>query len=104
MSSKKGLKFTIEALEDEIEDLEGEVIDKQRQIVDLLRENDRLTLKYEPYKTPRKWKIPGTDKAGSLSFDFWPPSDWFRLKLDRWTPGMYFQITVGPLRFDFYQS
>jgi hypothetical protein len=42
--------------------------------------------------------------AGALSFDYWPPSDWVRLKLDKWKPGNQFQICVGPIRFDFWED
>ena len=37
---------------------------------------------------------------GSVSFDFWPLRDWLRLSLYRYRPGRYFQVCVGPFRFD----
>ena len=37
-------------------------------------------------------------KAGTLSFDYWPIADWFRLEAYRYDQGRSFQITVGPLR------
>lgn len=40
--------------------------------------------------------------AGSLSFDFWPPSDWARFGVTNWNPGKYFQLYIGPIRLDIY--
>lgn len=48
--------------------------------------------------TPRK------KYAGCLTLDFWPLSDWFRLKLYRWNPGKAFQLCIGPIRMEFFQS
>lgn len=42
--------------------------------------------------------------CGVLSFDFWPLTDWLRLKLYRWSPGKAFQACVGPVRFDFFEG
>lgn len=53
--------------------------------------------------TPEPKKIRKTH-AGVLSFDFWPASDWFRFNLYRWNPGKAFQLTIGPVRFDWFES
>jgi len=50
------LGYTIEALEDEVDALTATVEEKQRRIVELITENDRLTLRYEPYEPPQARK------------------------------------------------
>lgn len=50
-------------------------------------------------RTKRKYK-----KAGSVSFDFFPLSDWYRLSYNKWNPGMYTQLCVGPLRIDWFAA
>jgi len=47
-----GLQYDLEALNDEVEHLSEVIASKQARIVELIRENDRLTLAYEPYRPP----------------------------------------------------
>lgn len=140
--------YTIDALTNEVEYLEEVLRDKHSRLLAFIQENDRLTLRYEPY-------IPGSDedhgkdfyglieeneqlreslkqlkesltqlqrsrcceidekkpvkksrkpKAGVVSIDFWPPSDWFRLSLDKWSPGQYAQLCIGPIRIDWFAA
>lgn len=42
--------------------------------------------------------------AADAAFDFWPLSDWFRLSVKRYRPGQYFQVCIGPIRFEFYAA
>ena len=166
---KKPLKEQIEALESEIEDLKEMARIKQERMWEIIQENDRLTLKYEPYRPPgdeheetsfydlieendtltknildkievikevekeneglhrtvetmrsqnvnlatelrevRKRiismqmapKPAKIKKYGGISFDFWPPRDWFRFSYNKWHPGMAAQLCIGPIRID----
>lgn len=91
---------------EEILEQHDTIVEKQKRIAELITENDRLTLKYEPYIPPkqRRTKIKLKDHALSISFDPWPLMEWKRLSLSRYNPGRYFQFCVGPLRMDFFQS
>lgn len=42
--------------------------------------------------------------AGSVCFDYWPPSDWTRLNIKRWNPGKYFQVNIGPIRIEWFAN
>lgn len=80
---------------------------KQKRISELITENDRLTLKYEPYhppKSPRARLAKLKDHCLTISFDPWPLMEWKRLSLSRYNPGRYFQLCVGPFRLDFFQG
>jgi hypothetical protein len=48
----QGLEYSVEALEDEVEYLRNTISEDHIRIVDLIRENDRLTLRYEPFRPP----------------------------------------------------
>lgn len=103
------LKNTIEELKYEAEELRDVLAQRGSRITELIEENDRLTLTYEPYYPPgrsfkEKLKDASEDKAGIVSFDFWPPQDWFRCNLNRWHPGQAFQAVFGPLRIDWFQN
>lgn len=154
------LGYTVDALLNEIEDLVALVDQKQDRIVELIRENDRLTLTFEPYipeddedhglsfyglkedndvltkkvenfkgmirkQDTRIWtleagirsletKPPKVKKnrlkklfsgyAGDIAIDWWPPSDWFRFSVSKWRPGQYFQLVIGPVRFEFFAA
>jgi hypothetical protein len=77
-------------------DLKEENEALQSENEDLLAENMALRL----YKLPvKKEKM---KKAGVVSFDFWPLSDWFRFNYNKWTPGMATQLCIGPIRLDWY--
>lgn len=59
---------------------------------------------YQQELASEKAKKVRSKHVGLLSFDFWPLTDWLRLKLYRWNPGKAFQACVGPLRFDWFQD
>lgn len=44
--------YSIEALEDEIEYFRGEIAGNNARIWELIQENDKLTMKYNPYRPP----------------------------------------------------
>lgn len=138
------LQWTIGAYEDEVEE-------NKELIASLIKDNDRLTLAFEPYipedhedygltfyglkeendqfaqnildkievikeldnenynlraqiRQLQKKTSEKRSYAGSVSFDFWPPSDWFRLNLSKFSSGRYFQAMIGPIRLDFYED
>lgn len=119
------LQNNVEALEDEVKRLTETVTQKQLRILEL----DRLTFTYERYvpPTPPKpkknflgFRTTGVDEPpkqkkggflnkfkrdsrwfGTVSLDFYPLRDWFRFSYEPYRPGQYFQICIGPLRFDF---
>lgn len=144
--SNKELKYRIEALEGEIEYHEERAEMQRERIWELIQENDRLTLRYEPFnpegseghgesfydlleernslqqklrfveqqrdnlecalrntQPAPKPKNPRKRHSAGVSLDLWPISDWFRLSFHRWNPGKYAQLTIGPIRVDFYQ-
>lgn len=119
------------------------------QIAGLIRENDRLTLTYEPEDNPnhgitfyelvadndalteqiaefmtifskqddRIWNLEAqlrdTKKTvkkerrkinASISFDLYPLTDWFRLSYNKWNPGRYAQLCIGPIRVDIFEG
>lgn len=41
---------------------------------------------------------------GSVSLDYWPPQDWFRLKYYPYKNGKSFQLNLGPIRIDFARN
>jgi hypothetical protein len=41
---------------------------------------------------------------GGISFDYWPPRDWFRFNYYPYKNGKSLQICVGPIRFDFSKN
>lgn len=98
------LEAALQVLSEVITDLESVVAKKHARIVELISENDRLTLKYKPYEPPKVKKVKKVKSEprwfGSLSFDYWPARDWFRLSFKKYKPGKYAQITVGPIRWD----
>lgn len=108
--------YTIEALKDEVDFLVSQekelnrILDKkQARIEQLIDENDQLNMASVPvpqtvkdiFDKASSYK---THKVGALSLDFWPPSDWFRISLHRWSPGKAFQLCLGPLRFDWFDG
>ena len=92
----------IKRLEEELLDLHAELSDLETAYDNLEKEFLKKTSELRLYNLSTTSKRPFKNYAGSISFDFWPPRDWFRFDVSRWNPGKYFQITVGPLRFDFY--
>ena len=104
---KSMLEETVSELEDTINSLEWIIQQKKNRIVELIAENDRLTLTYEPYEPPKekkekKKKLPKW--GGTVSFDFWPISDWVRLSYKPYKSGKYAQICIGPLRIDWFAN
>lgn len=91
-----------------------ELIDENK---DLKKEVERLVWKgREYYDEAQHYKQAVTDmkmaqekrkrysKAGVISFDFWPPRDWFRLSYHPWKQGMAAQLCIGPIRIDWFAS
>lgn len=92
---------------EEILEQHDTIIQKQIRIAELIRENDRLTLKYEPYYPPKhpKAKLAKLrNHALTIAFDPWPLMEWKRLSYSSYNPGKYMQICVGPLRVDWFVS
>jgi regulator of replication initiation timing len=50
MAGKKELSYLVEALEDEVSELRELLHDKHEKLIELIGENDRLTMRYEPYR------------------------------------------------------
>lgn len=76
---------------------------------DLKEENNNLRLQLTQlaerfYNQPKPAEKKRNPKAGCVSFDFWPISDWFRLSYHRWSPGQASQLCIGPIRFDWFAS
>lgn len=120
------LEYALEAAEDEISLLQEETSAQKKRIWELIKENDRLTLAYEPYHPPGhenenvsyyelieenkslKAALTSTKPtkrhyAGCISLDFWPIREMFRLSFSKWNPGKYAQLVVGPIRIDFFE-
>lgn len=89
---------------EEILEMHDKLVEKQQRMIELIRENDRLTLKYEPYIPPKQRRAKLKNHALSISFDPWPLMEWKRLSYSKYNPGKYMQICVGPLRLDWFQS
>lgn len=53
---------------------------------------------------PVAYTPPPAKKAGVISIDFWPPSDWWRLHYHGWRSGQYAQLCIGPLRIDWFNN
>lgn len=85
-------------LQEHIDLLADTIVRQQDRIHELITENDRLTLKYEPYVPPKH------PKCLSISLDLWPLGEWWRFNWKGWNPGKYAQLNIGPLRVDFFQS
>lgn len=174
MSKKKDekileLQYNVEMLQDEVDHHEEMARINHERLWTIIQENDRLTLRYEPYRPPGheteeydfyelidenksltqnvldkvlvikevedenkelKAKITSLEyrnqnlandlreirqavlemkketpkkrvkKFGVVSFDIWPPRDWFRFNWTRWNPGQAAQLCIGPLRID----
>lgn len=95
VSERKGLVPTKKALNKQLEEL-----DAAYQSVIRDYNQARLDLfEYKKASEPTKVAY-----AASLSLDIWPLSDWARLGIDRFNPGRYFQLRLGPIRFDFYEG
>ena len=88
--SKKELKQQLDELEKDYSDLTKEYY----ALSNKMYEAERKVMQAERKR----------NYAGALSFDYWPPSDWVRLKLDKFDPGKYFQLCVGPIRLDFWED
>jgi hypothetical protein len=88
--TKKQLKERLDCLEKEYDALVKDYLDRCRELNEIRVQS-----------TKKKFEF---TKAGTLSFDYWPPSDWLRFSVHRWKPGQYFQINLGPFRFDWYAS
>lgn len=88
--------------DDKIKELEEVIVDYQEDIEFLERRISELVDKIALQVLPE----PASKKkyGGSLVFDFWPPRDWFRFSINKWGPGKYFQLCVGPIRLDFWQD
>lgn len=84
----------IRQLKEEKAELEHDVEFLEKRISELVNRPPE-----KPEKTKKSSKY-----AADLSFDFWPPSDWLRLSLKKWKPGRYFQLCIGPLRFEVFES
>lgn len=52
----------------------------------------------------RAWKNRYPKYSATISIDLLPIQDWFRLEYNPFYKGKAAQITIGPLRGDFYQS
>lgn len=130
---KESLTSTVEEMQGQIEELEDLVRSKHERIWELIQENDRLTMTYEPYRAPGdenentgyydlieevnelrnqileyrsetlKPKKIRKKYAGDIAFDIWPLSDWFRWSYSSWDPGKYWQLCIGPIRFEFFE-
>lgn len=91
-------------------DLVEENEELHAQIKSLQDRNNRLTSELIDVRTAvaemkqAKEKKKRYPKAGVISFDFWPPRDWFRLKYYKWNPGESAQLCIGPIRIDWFQS
>lgn len=79
--------------------------ENQHLVTDVRLLNDRIGRLYADLtRSTEVTKPKKYPKAGVVSFDFWPLSDWFRLTLHRWNPGQSFQLCIGPIRVDWFTS
>jgi len=74
----------------------AEVDQEVRDIARILPKLAERISKLEAANTPRKVYV-------SLAADLWPPSDWFRFKVDTDYQGAYWQAAIGPLRLDIFE-
>lgn len=88
---------TKQELQQQLEELENDYSELTRGYYNMANKLYEAERKNEEDKRKRNF-------AGSVCFDFWPPSDWLRLRVGSWKPGKYFQIYLGPFRFDFYED
>lgn len=58
----------------------------------------------ETVEEEMRQKRPEPKYSVCATLDVWPPRDWWRFKLDRWNPGRYFQLCVGPIRIDVFEN
>lgn len=96
--SKKGKE--IARLTEEIKDLETEYDALYRDYLHRINE----TIQQSRPSLFRRIKDHEPQYAADLAFDFWPLSDWFRFSVMRYRPGQYFQVCIGPIRFEFYAA
>lgn len=89
-SINQELERDIAFLERRVSELTGKILDlsKEPTLGDMFHKFKRHQPKY----------------GGDVCFDFWPITDWFRLRVSKWNPGKYFQLCVGPLRLEFYEN
>lgn len=82
-----------------VTELEQLVESLQQDLDDLTRDYNKKCLQlYE--KDPPKEK---PRYGGSIAFDFWPLRDWFRFNRSPWSANHYFQVQLGPFRFEFFE-
>lgn len=93
MSTKKELKAQLEELDDDYQSIVRDYNQARFELYEYKKANAALAA------PPRK-----AGYAAALCLDLWPLSDWFRLRFDRFKPGRYFQLCVGPIRLDFYED
>jgi hypothetical protein len=88
------LQFQLEAANDEIASLNAEI--SRLTVQKILDQNNTKKEKKKTRKNPKY--------CSDLAFDWWPPRDWLRFSITKWAPGQYFQICLGPLRFEFFAT
>lgn len=88
MPTKKELTAQLEELDDDYQSM--------------VRDYNQARLDLFEYKKANETKR--ATYASSFTFDLWPLSDWLRLSFKRFKPGRYFQLCLGPFRFDFYEG
>ncbi len=79
----------------ELEDQMRQLTQENRRVYAELSDLKRAMVEMKPKRYP---------KSGVISFDFWPPRDWFRLSYHSWKPGMAAQLCIGPIRIDWFAS
>lgn len=89
-------------LVEEILELQESMDSYRKRVCNLIEENDRLTSTYEPYEPPKPPRTRLRDHCLTFSLDLWPIRDWFRFGYKGYNPGKYSQLTIGPLRIDYF--
>lgn len=94
------LQYTVEALEDEIVYLKDVIHDKDLELYNMALDDEEESF----LDQIRALKNRQPKYAGDVAFDFWPLRDWFRVSVKPWRPGQYFQVVIGPIRFEVYAA
>lgn len=87
---------------EEIQSLKNELAALQNDYIVLMGDFHRKCHELDDARPAAVEKKVRHQKAGTICFDFWPLSDWYRLSLKKWNPGCYAQLCVGPLRVDWF--
>lgn len=92
-----------------LQEKDAEITRLQERLVDLSEDYSALVSDYQSkcnqlYAARREPVKQKAKYAASLCFDFWPLEDWRRLSFSAWNPGRYMQLTVGPIRLDFFET